>query len=119
MQRSGFQLSVASMLGLVACIALNIWLFRLGALWGILGLNARFLRSEGLEVVEAADGQEGVDRFADSGPFDLLLVALNLPVFSGVEVCRRIRRIHPGQRVMVCSAAVLHDHEQALDALGI
>jgi hypothetical protein len=39
MERSGFQLSVASMLGLVACIALNIWLFRLGALWGILGLN--------------------------------------------------------------------------------
>lgn len=27
------------MLGLVACIALNIWLFRLGAFWGILGLN--------------------------------------------------------------------------------
>jgi hypothetical protein len=39
MERSGFQLSVASMLGLVACIALNIWLFRLGVLWGILGLN--------------------------------------------------------------------------------
>ncbi len=27
------------MLGLVAAIALNIWLFRQGPLWGILGLN--------------------------------------------------------------------------------
>jgi len=27
------------MLGLVACIALNFWLFRLGVFWGILGLN--------------------------------------------------------------------------------
>jgi hypothetical protein len=27
------------MLGLVACIALNFWLFRLGAFWGIVGLN--------------------------------------------------------------------------------
>jgi hypothetical protein len=39
MQRRAFQLTVASMLGLVACIALNIWLFRLGVFWGILGLN--------------------------------------------------------------------------------
>ncbi len=27
------------MLGLVACIALNFWLFRVGVFWGILGLN--------------------------------------------------------------------------------
>jgi hypothetical protein len=33
------QLSVATMLGLVACVALNIWLFRVGVFWGILGLN--------------------------------------------------------------------------------
>jgi hypothetical protein len=39
MDRPGFQISVASMLGVVACIAFNIWLFRLGVLWGILGLN--------------------------------------------------------------------------------
>ena len=39
MERSGFQLSIAALLGLVACVALNIWLFRLGVLWGILGLN--------------------------------------------------------------------------------
>ncbi|WP_074306342.1 hypothetical protein [Singulisphaera sp. GP187] len=39
MERSSFQLSVAGLLALVACIALNIWLFRLGPLWGIIGLN--------------------------------------------------------------------------------
>jgi hypothetical protein len=39
MERPSFQLTVANMLGLVACIALNFWLFRLGAFWGILGLN--------------------------------------------------------------------------------
>jgi hypothetical protein len=32
-------MTVAAMLGLVACIALNFWLFRLGVFWGILGLN--------------------------------------------------------------------------------
>ena len=32
-------MTVATMLGLVACIALNFWLFRVGVFWGILGLN--------------------------------------------------------------------------------
>jgi DNA-binding response OmpR family regulator len=82
-------------------------------------LVAQFLRHEGYRVIEACDGGEGVTRFADSGPFDLVLVDLNLPVFSGVEVCRRIKRAQPDQRVMVCSAAVLDDHERALTALGI
>lgn len=39
MDRSRLQLSVASLLGLVACVAVNFWLFRIGVLWGILGLN--------------------------------------------------------------------------------
>ncbi len=33
------QINVAAMLGLVACVALNFWLFRLGIFWGIVGLN--------------------------------------------------------------------------------
>jgi CheY-like chemotaxis protein len=70
-------------------------------------------------VVEAADGPEGVERFLDSGPFDLLLVDLNLPGFSGVEVCRRVRARNPDQRIMICSAAILADHEHDLSLLGI
>jgi hypothetical protein len=39
MEQRPFQLKIVSLLGLVACIALNLWLFRLGVLWGIVGLN--------------------------------------------------------------------------------
>jgi hypothetical protein len=39
MERPGFQLSVAAMLGLVACAAVNFWLFRVSILAGIIGLN--------------------------------------------------------------------------------
>ncbi len=82
-------------------------------------LVAQFLRGADYHVVEAANGPEGVQRFADSGPFDLALVDLNLPVFSGVEVCRRIRQTNPQQPIMICSAAILSDHERALGDLGI
>jgi hypothetical protein len=39
MERPILQMSIAKMLGLVACIALNFWLFRVGIFWGIVGLN--------------------------------------------------------------------------------
>jgi DNA-binding response OmpR family regulator len=82
-------------------------------------LVASYLRAEGYSVVEAADGPQGVDRFNDSGPFDLVLLDLNLPTFSGVEVCRRIKRVRPLQPVMICSAAILPDHETELARMGV
>ena len=39
MESPRFQMSIAALIGLVACLAVNFWLFRLGILWGILGLN--------------------------------------------------------------------------------
>src|SRR5205085_12590800 len=39
MRRPEIQFSVAAMLVLVACLALNLWLFRLGFLAGFVGLN--------------------------------------------------------------------------------
>ena len=82
-------------------------------------LVSQFLRNEGYEVCEAEDGGEGVRRYLEDGPFDLLLVDLNLPVFSGVEVCRRVKGRSPGQRVMILSAAIIKEHEDALVSLGV
>lgn len=39
MERRGFQLSIAMMTGVVACIAFNLWLFRMSTLLGLVGLN--------------------------------------------------------------------------------
>ena len=82
-------------------------------------LVAQFLRNEGYDVQEAEDGGEGVRQFLEEGPFDLLLVDLKMPVLSGVEVCRRVKRSNPDQRLMVCSAAISREHEEALRAIGV
>lgn len=86
---------------------------------GLRHLVAQFLQAAGYRVVEAPDGPTAVDRFSDSGPFDLALVDLNLPGFSGVEVCRRIRQAEPAQPILICSAAILPDFEGALNELRI
>ena len=82
-------------------------------------LVAQFLRNEGYDVHEAEDGGEGVRQFLEEGPFDLLLVDLKMPVMSGVEVCRRVKRTQPDQRIMVCSAAISREHEDALRSIGV
>lgn len=39
MQRTGLQFSLLSMIGLVACVAINLWLFQWHVFAGIVGLN--------------------------------------------------------------------------------
>jgi DNA-binding response OmpR family regulator len=82
-------------------------------------LIAEFLRAEGFEVIEAADGLEGIGAFEDQGPFDLVLLDLNLPLLSGVDVCRQIKSRDPLQPVLICSAAILESDVAALHALDV
>jgi two-component system phosphate regulon response regulator PhoB len=49
------------------------------------------LEKQGFRVEEAGDGQEALTRIAESQP-DLVLLDWMLPVLSGIEVCRQIRR---------------------------
>jgi DNA-binding response OmpR family regulator len=49
------------------------------------------LAQEGYSVVSAADGGEALERFRHNKP-DLILLDLMLPVMSGIEVTRVIRR---------------------------
>jgi len=82
-------------------------------------LVGQFLRMEGYDVVDAADGLQGLERFVDLGPFDVALVDLNLPGLSGVDLCSRIKQVRPSQPVLICSAAILDDHLVALRALDV
>jgi two-component system, OmpR family, phosphate regulon response regulator PhoB len=52
------------------------------------------LEKQGFRVEEAADGQEALTRIAETQP-DLVLLDWMLPVMSGIEVCRQIRRRGP------------------------
>jgi two-component system phosphate regulon response regulator PhoB len=49
------------------------------------------LEKQGFRVEEAVDGQEAMARIAESPP-DIVLLDWMLPVMSGIEVCRQIRR---------------------------
>jgi DNA-binding response OmpR family regulator len=58
---------------------------------GLRDLVGTYLRNEGFAVVEAADGDEALDRFGRQTP-DLVVLDLRLPTADGFDVLREIRR---------------------------
>lgn len=67
-------------------------------------------RQEHLRVVgQAADGQEGVRRYAELTP-DVVLMDLNMPVMSGVAATRAICAEHPGACVVALTTFDTSDH---------
>ena len=60
------------------------------------------LDSLGYAVVEAEDGQAGLDALARKVP-DLMLVDYAMPGMTGVELARRVRGIHPKLPILFAS----------------
>lgn len=53
-----------------------------------------YLRKMDIEVVEAADGREALERLKEISPPDLVLVDWNMPVMSGIDFIRAVRELH-------------------------
>ena len=51
----------------------------------------RSLKSLGIEVVEACDGLDALERLKDSGQFDVALVDWNMPEMNGYEFICAVR----------------------------
>ena len=61
---------------------------------------AYMLRKEGFDVVEAADGTEGLAEYDRVGA-DIVLLDLMMPGLPGTEVCRQLRQRGPVPVIMV------------------
>ncbi len=65
------------------------------------------LEDEHYQVVEAATGQMAIERFDNS--IDLVLLDVRLPMLSGFDVCRRIRKQSNVPVIMVTAQQDSHD----------
>ncbi len=61
------------------------------------------LSYSGYNVLEAADGNSGID-LATTAEYDLLLLDLALPGVPGLEILRRLRKLRPTQPVIILTA---------------
>lgn len=78
------------------------------------------LKREGWQVVEAADGREGLARFTESKP-GLVLLDLMMPVMDGFEFLRELRGRDDGREVpvIVVTAKELTNEERDLLRIGV
>jgi two-component system chemotaxis response regulator CheY len=52
-----------------------------------------YLRKMDIQVVEAADGREALERLKEMSPPDLVLVDWNMPVMNGIDFIRAVREL--------------------------
>jgi serine/threonine-protein kinase len=72
-----------------------------------------------VEVRSAADGAEALRMFHERAP-DLMLLDLDLPTMSGVEVCMYLRGTKIANRTTICVVATVDDDNKAvLEQLGV
>ncbi len=73
------------------------------------------LTDEGYQVTEAASGEEGLARLAETRP-DIVLLDLMLPEMDGFDVCREIRRQGDVPVIVVTARTDSHDVIAGLEA---
>ncbi|MGN0115247.1 MAG: response regulator transcription factor [Acutalibacteraceae bacterium] len=62
------------------------------------------LRHAGYTVVEAANGEEAIDKFFISQDYDVVILDIMMPLVDGVEVCRRIRDVNTTVGIIMLTA---------------
>ena len=82
---------------------------------GIRAAVRLMLEDDGYDVVEAATGEEGIERFRAGGA-DLAIVDLLLPGIGGLDVVRALRASSPLPILVVTAQADSHDVVAGLEA---
>ena len=79
----------------------------------------QILREIGIDVIEAGDGQEALDRLKQNPDVELMLVDWNMPTMNGYDFLRTVRSdraFDAAQIVMVTSESQSDHVTQALSA---
>ncbi len=76
------------------------------------------LEKQGFRVEEAVDGQEALTRMTEAAP-DIVLLDWMLPVMSGIEVCRQIRRRPATRDLPVIMVTARSEDQDAVRGLNI
>ncbi len=75
------------------------------------------LEQRGFRVVEATDGEQGVEYAARERP-DIILMDIGLPHIDGIEATRRIRHDHTMRDVLIVALTAHHESEYRAQALA-
>ena len=79
-------------------------------------LLSEFLSDEGYDVIVAADGREALELAKQEVP-DLILLDLNMPKISGIEVCKKLKQEAKTRSIpVIVITGVPHTEKEAFEA---
>jgi DNA-binding response OmpR family regulator len=80
----------------------------------------RILVAEGYLVLTAQSGHDAIGTLrAPLSPIDVVLLDVHLPDVSGIDLCARLRTLHPKLPVVVCTGEADPEEAARLLALGV
>jgi CheY-like chemotaxis protein len=68
---------------------------------------SKLVRSWGHEVMEAANGEEGITAFIRN-PAEVIITDIMMPEKDGLNVIVRLRQDYPGTKIIVMSGGLAH-----------
>ena len=77
-----------------------------------------YLEASGVQILEAADGQAGLDIFLGVKGIDLVILDVMMPKLDGWQVCREIRKVSNVPVVMLTARGEERDELKGFD-LGV
>jgi len=83
-------------------------------------LTIALSRIDGLSVVEASDGLEGVKKLS-TDQFDIVLVDINMPIMDGLKLIRHIRSdsVHLDVPIIIVTTEGGEEDRQRAELLGV
>lgn len=70
-----------------------------------------------IDILEAGSAEKALAKISDDPPF-LVFVDIQLPGENGLQLTRKIKRLHPETLVVVCTTFDSNDYEQAAYGVG-
>ena len=78
-------------------------------------LMEAILKTEGLDVISAADGEEGLERALEEPP-DLIITDISMPRLTGLQLIRRLRGLPRFKQIPIL-AVTAYGIEKAIEAI--
>jgi CheY-like chemotaxis protein len=75
-------------------------------------------KAPGIDIVEAADGEAGLEAYKAHQP-DLILLDIMMPKMSGLEVLEQLQKLGSKTPVIILSNVLSSDTRQAADKYGV
>ncbi len=74
-------------------------------------------QSQGIETTCVTNGQEAVEKIRERA-YDLVIMDVHMPILSGPEAFKEIKKFRPDQKIIICSSSSDPTHRAERDVIN-